>query len=480
MSLADKVKQVEVLNAMQEEGWDQEAAFKMMKDKYGISTREDFERLLSQRDVIMKRSAKARERRVDLHSKDLKLIRQLGPVVGSQANRDVTFAGWASTVPSAEAYLKETKKKGWRVQNHDVDGDGFGEVLVFDDDGVVRRINGWGVKESMRPIRDHYYSNHPTKADRRNITMGEWTRGVQVDDQGVIDYMYPDAVRYKKSRQEYYTKNKDKMPIPDAKAVWMQYVAKPLLIKYKEHKPNLFQALDGIPSLASAALSQRFASYGFTWIRCGIYINDEDGDDGDIIKLMSACEFGTVHEMTKQEKSKTMRKLNALYKDLPKLQGLLKDKIVAIADIVTNELDWNNGLITSLVSIIDNIMKVIEQEYEGQEPEYSMTGYERIKHNYQSGRGAEKGWANKEALMKRMRRNEAGMTQNQKDVSEKRRRDYPVQAVTYDNVMGDIDHAQYPFPQALKEWGQNARKLPFGQFMKAMVENIKSLGFLDQ
>jgi len=480
MSLANKVEQVKALNAMQEEGWDQEAAFKMMKDKYGISTREDFERLLSQRDAIMKRSAKARKRRVDLHNKDLKLIRLLGPVVGSQANRDVTYAGWASTVPSAEAYLKETKKKGWKVQNHEVDGDGFGEVLVFDDDDVVRRINGWGVKESMRPIRDHYYSNHPTKADRRNITMGEWTRGVQVDDQGDIDYMYPEAVRYKKSRQEYYTKNKDKMPIPDAKAVWMQYVAKPLLIKYKEHKPNLFAALDGIPSLASAALSQRFASYGFTWIRSAIYIRDQGGDDIDIIGLMTYCEEGTLHERPKQEKSKSMRKLNALYKDLPQLPGLLKEKIVKIADIVANDLDWSHGLITSLLTITDNIMKVIEQEYEGQEPEYNMTGYERIKHNYQSGRGAEKGWANKEALMKRMKRNEAGMTQKQKYLSEKRRRDYPVQAVTYDNAMGEIEHAQYPFPQALKEWSQNARKLPFGQYMQAVVENIKSLGFLDQ
>ena len=480
MSLANKVEQVKALNAMQEEGWDQEAAFKMMKDKYGISTREDFERLLSQRDAIMKRSAKARKRRVDLHNKDLKLIRLLGPVVGSQANRDVTYAGWASTVPSAEAYLKETKKKGWKVQNHDVDGDGFGEVLVLDDDDVVRRINGWGVKESMRPIRDHYYSNHPTKADRRNITMGEWTRGVQVDQQGGIDYMYPEAVRYKKSRQEYYTKNPEKKPIPDAKAVWMQYIAKPLLIKYKEHNPNLFQALDGIPSLASAALSQRFASYGFTWTRCGIYIHDENGDDADIIKLMSACEFGTVHEMGKQEKSKSMRKLNALYKDLPQLPRLLKARIIEIADIVTNELDWNNGLIKSLVSIIDNIMKVIEQEYEGQEPEYNMTGYDRIRHNYQSGRGAERGWTNKEALMKRMKRNEAGMTQKQKDVSEKRRANYPVQAVIYDNAMGNIEHAQYPFPQALKEWGQNAKGIPFGQFMKAMVDQINSLGFLEQ
>jgi len=75
--------------------------------------------------------------------------------------------------------------------------------------------------------------------------MGEWTRAVHVDDQGNICYMYPEAVRYKKSRQVYYTKNPEKKPIPDAKAVWLQYIAKPLLKKYKEQNPNLFAALKG-------------------------------------------------------------------------------------------------------------------------------------------------------------------------------------------------------------------------------------------
>jgi len=92
-----------------------------------------------------------------------------------------------------------------------------------------------------------------------------------------------------------------------------------------------------------------------------------------------------------------MRKLNALYKDLPKLPGLLKTRIVRIADMVTNDFDWSNGLISPLLTIIDNIMRVIEQEYGGQEAEYNMTGYDRIRHKYQSGRGAEKGWTNKEA-----------------------------------------------------------------------------------
>jgi len=43
--------------------------------------------------------------------------------------------------------------------------------------------------------------------------MSEWTRAVQVDHEGNIDFMYPEAVRYKKSRQEYDDKHEDKKPI---------------------------------------------------------------------------------------------------------------------------------------------------------------------------------------------------------------------------------------------------------------------------
>ena len=46
---------------------------------------------------------------------------------------------------------------------------------------------------------------------------GEWN----------IDYLYPDAGRYKKSRQEYYYVHEDKIPKPDIKRVWQLNVAKP-------------------------------------------------------------------------------------------------------------------------------------------------------------------------------------------------------------------------------------------------------------
>ena len=154
----------------------------------------------------------------------------MGPRVGSVGNRDVIFPGWASTEPSAVAFLEETGKvkDGWKSKMGDVDGDGTRGVLILDKYGVVRRINGWGVKESRRPIRDDYFTNNPTIADRKNITQTEWTRGVRVDPKGKIDYIYHKTVRYTKSRAEYNDKNPTKKQIPESKQVWQQYVAKPL------------------------------------------------------------------------------------------------------------------------------------------------------------------------------------------------------------------------------------------------------------
>jgi len=79
--------------------------------------------------------------------------------------------------------------------------------------------------------------------------------------------------------------------------------------------------------------------------------------------------------------------------------------------------------------------------------------------------------------MKRMKRNEEGLTQKQKDLSEKRRRDYPVQAVIYDNAMDGIDHAQYPFPQALKKWGKMLGEYLSVNIFKQWFKILMTWGF---
>lgn len=72
---------------------------------YGFSASE-FERMIKNKASSEKRYGEMQKKRMALHEKGL--VKQLGPIVGSQGNRNVNFAGWDSTHPSALAYLEET------------------------------------------------------------------------------------------------------------------------------------------------------------------------------------------------------------------------------------------------------------------------------------------------------------------------------------------------------------------------------------
>jgi len=104
-------------------GFNEAEAIQLL-NKYDVKSAADLERLLERKESLLKRSAKALEKQRKLGDKDYDIIQQLNPLVGSKGNRDITFAGWASTEPSARSYIKEEKKKGWSVENIDLDKDG--------------------------------------------------------------------------------------------------------------------------------------------------------------------------------------------------------------------------------------------------------------------------------------------------------------------------------------------------------------------
>ena len=136
-------------------------------------------------------------------------------------------------------------------------------------------MNGWGVNESFRPIRDDNFTNKPGIAHRKNITQSEWTRGVAVNADGDISYMFPDAVRYKESRQNYYKNNPGKLPVPGAKQVWQQYIAKPFIHMIKEKESEQFENLNALPGLAVAALSQQFSTHAFNYLKLALFTKNK-------------------------------------------------------------------------------------------------------------------------------------------------------------------------------------------------------------
>jgi len=362
-----------------------------LHDEYGI-TKEEFNRMIKNRDSFNKRYAKLKEKRVTLHNEDYGLIEKLGPIVGSLGNRDVTFAGWASTPESAEAYLQETGKvkDGWSFETRDLDNDGTREVLILDKDGVVRIVNGWGEKESRQPNRDDYYKHNPTISDRKNVTQIEWTRAVQVDPVGKIKYMYPKAVRYTKSRQQYYYDHEGKMPIADAKSVWQQYIAKPLLAMIMNQYADSFNVLDNLPGLASAALSQTFNSVGFMWFKIWVHGTIVGPDNVDEKLKQASAEMlsgGYYLEELQDKRKETNKTLSRLFEGVPNYEQKLRDLAVAAADSVSmGDIDWNNQVIESLRKLAVNSAKIIAQYYEGEIVDRPPSGLDRIRHHYLTGR----------------------------------------------------------------------------------------------
>jgi len=306
-------------------------------NKHDLRSVEDLEKLLNMRDGLIKRSQKALAKRKELGEADYGLINQLGPIVGSRGNRDVTFAGWASTYPSAESYIKEKKKKGWSVSERDLDNDGEKEVLVLDKDGIVRRVNGWGVKESSRPIRDNYFSKNPTIADHKNITQGEWTRGVAVNQDGDIGYMFPNAVRYKKTRQEYYKQNPGKLHVAGAKQVWQQHIAKRFVHMIKDLHEDQFVGLNSLPGLAVAALSQQFSTHGYNYLKLALIVRNNQSpyyqEAGQFMQMISKGDFADI--AYEDDRKRMNKKLKEWYK-IPEIVGVLNQQVVQLADEMAN------------------------------------------------------------------------------------------------------------------------------------------------
>jgi len=374
---------VRQVDELRKAGFKEAEAIELL-NKYDVQSDADLERLLGRKESLLKRSAKALEKRMKLGEEDYSIIKQLNPLVGSVGNRDITFAGWASTEPSARSYIKEKKKKGWSVLNTDLDGDGVGEVLVKDKDGIIRRVNGWGVKESLRPIRYNYFTNNPSITDRRNITHSEWTRGVQLDKDGNIGYLFPDAVRYKKSRQQYYAEHPNKVPQVNIKHIWQQYWAQPLIQLAKEKNPELFAELNALPGLASAALSQQFSTQGFTYLRCKALLVNNDNRQGvktmqDIIDLIMSREYGD--EGYAEKRKENNKKLNDDMKKDGEAQGRIHLDVTDIADAAADN-DVSSQLAQEMMQILTAVYNYILREYGDQGRVNVLTGSSRYTSNY--------------------------------------------------------------------------------------------------
>ena len=368
MSLRDKLKNANVAQELKLQGFSKDSIADILLAN-GVSSAAEVTKLLKMRDGLLKRSKKATEKRKEVATADLGYIQKLTGIVGTNGNRDVTFSGWASTAISAEEYIKSKKMQGWSVKTQDLDGDDIPEVLLYDDENNIRKVNGWGVKESSKPIRDDYYTNNPSITSRKHITQGEWTSAMKVDNEGNIGYLYPEAVRYKKSRQEYYTKHEHKIPKPDIKRVWQQYVAKPFIHMNKALYPDEFKGLSSLPGMAAATLSQHFSMHAYTFLKLACYTSKLDEGEFKnsylevIIKIKSGYYGDEAYEQDRKNNNKTLKWIEKQY---PAFNQFIHDKVIELADAMSkaNSMDdllkgTNKTEFSDLQTIFNNTYTIL-------------------------------------------------------------------------------------------------------------------------
>jgi len=95
-------------------------------------------------------------------------------------NKEVKRVGWANSGESvrkrfeldAQKPIEKQMHKGWKVHDtRDISGDGIPDVIVFDETGAVRIVNGNTI--TKYPERQPYYSEFPDPQLRRAVSNSE-------------------------------------------------------------------------------------------------------------------------------------------------------------------------------------------------------------------------------------------------------------------------------------------------------------------
>ena len=124
-------------------------------------------------------------------SKILKEIQKIDPSTNSQAkriakrneamayllklskmNKDVKKVSWMNSRAAFEAQKQIDKSiADWEIDDtQDFSGDGTKDVIIYDEDGAIRGVNGNTITKSKYPERQLYTSAYPKLEDRKKVT----------------------------------------------------------------------------------------------------------------------------------------------------------------------------------------------------------------------------------------------------------------------------------------------------------------------
>jgi len=88
--------------------------------------------------------------------------------------------GWMNSAKSADHEINvvdvtrpNPKYAGWKIEEEDLDGDAVMDVIIKDQTGNIRGVNGYSVERTSFPKRKPYYDANPRPDQRRKIINGE-------------------------------------------------------------------------------------------------------------------------------------------------------------------------------------------------------------------------------------------------------------------------------------------------------------------
>jgi len=88
--------------------------------------------------------------------------------------------GWMNSAKSADHEINvidttrsNPKYRGWSIEEQDLDGDNVKDVIIKDQMGKIRGINGYSVERTSFPERKPYYDAYPRSDQRRKVINGE-------------------------------------------------------------------------------------------------------------------------------------------------------------------------------------------------------------------------------------------------------------------------------------------------------------------
>jgi len=96
----------------------------------------------------------------------------------SEMNKELKSVSWMNSEEAAEAQFEKDRQKdedkqnykGWAIDaSRDISGDGIPDVIIYDENGAVRGVNGNTIRKSKYPERQLYTETYPKLEQRRAV-----------------------------------------------------------------------------------------------------------------------------------------------------------------------------------------------------------------------------------------------------------------------------------------------------------------------